>query len=235
MRLSVGCKQLNVYETGIGAINLPLPGGVGRDHSKAVHPVSLIKMERFISHLIGEPFLIDNPFIFSTKAMMCNSIACYPSLTFETISCDRLHREKYIQCGYCSSCILRRQALMAANIKDQTKYLIPHGKNPSERHLIYWKLMNQQVNTIEDALDSSEPFFNLSMSYPNDLSDLAYYLADRVNQSRYAIEEKIVKLYRTYVREWRGFAEYILDDMTHTKNSEHYLEVGKWQQMQLIN
>lgn len=233
--LSAGCKKLHVYETGIGAINLPLPGGVGRDHSKAVHPISLIKMEQFISSVIKESFLIENPFVFSTKAEMCASLKQIPHLIFETISCDRLRREKYIQCGFCSSCILRQQALSAAGIKDQTKYLIPHGKKPQERHLSYWKLMNQQVATLNDALNSSDPPFHLSMAYSNDLPDIINWIANRNDQNNTEIEQKIVKLYRTYVREWQGSAIFIQDDLTGVRNHEHYLEGERWRQMKLIN
>ena len=194
--LSSGCKKLSVYETGIGAINLPLPGGVGRDHSKAVHPISLIKMEQFISCVINESFFIENPFVFSTKAEMCVSLKQFPHLIFETISCDRLHREKYIQCGVCSSCILRRQALLASGIKDQTKYLIPHGRRPQERHLSFWEKMNQQVTILNNALNSADPHFHLDMAY-SDLPDIVNYMAARNGGDNNAIKEETPRATRT--------------------------------------
>ncbi|MCA9951329.1 MAG: 7-cyano-7-deazaguanine synthase [Anaerolineales bacterium] len=233
--LSAGSRKLHVYETGIGAINLPLPGGVGRDHSKAVHPISLIKMEQFISSVNKELFLIENPFVFSTKAEMCISLKEFPQIIFETISCDRLHREKYIQCGFCSSCILRRQALLAAGIKDQTKYLIPHGKKTQERHLSYWKLMNRQIAILNDALNSLDPLFRLKTSYSNDFPDIVSYMAIRNDRNDNEIEQEIVKLYRTYVQEWQNSAIFIQDDMTNDRNHEQYLEDKRWHQMQLIN
>ena len=233
--LNAGSRKLHIYETGIGAINLQLPGGVGRDHSKAVHPISLIKMEQFISSVNKELLLIENPFVFSTKAEMCTSLKEFPHLIFETISCDRLHREKYIQCGFCSSCILRRQALLATGIKDQTKYLIPHGKKTQERHLSYWKLMNQQVVVLNDTLNSSDPLFHLSMSYSNDLPDIINCMANRNDQNNNEIEQEIVKLFRTCVQEWQNSAIFIQDDMTNDRNHEQYLEDKRWHQMQLIN
>lgn len=233
--LSAGYKKLHVYETGIGAINLPLPGGVGRDHSKAVHPISLIKVEQYISNVIKESFLIKNPFVFSTKAEMCISLKRSSHLIFATISCDRLHREKYIQCGFCSSCILRRQALLAAGIKDQTKYLIPHGRKLQERHLFYWKLMNQQVAILNDAINSSEPYYHLSMSYSNDLPDIVNCMTNRNDQNNSRVEQKIVELYGTYVREWQNSAIFMRDDLTYVRNPEQYLEGERWQQLKLIN
>ncbi len=233
--LSTKCNKLHIYETGIGAINLPLPGGVGRDHSKAVHPISLFKISNFISNVIKESFLIENPFIFSTKAEMCALLKYHPHLIFETISCDRLHREKYIQCGFCSSCLLRQQAIVAAGIKDKTKYLIPHGKRPQERHLSYWKLMNRQIYAIEKALSSQNPFFDLDMSYSNDLRDIIGCMDNLDERNNKATEEGVVRLYKTYVWEWQRFANIILDHMTHGNYHDHYLEDEKWQQMQLLN
>lgn len=65
--------RLSVYETGIGAINLPLPGGIGRDHSKAVHPISLVMVGNLISNLLGRSFSIENPFILRLK-VKCASL-----------------------------------------------------------------------------------------------------------------------------------------------------------------
>ncbi|MBE2222764.1 MAG: 7-cyano-7-deazaguanine synthase [Anaerolineae bacterium] len=233
--LSAGYKQLNVHETGIGAINLPLPGGVGRDHSKAVHPISLIKMEKFISNVIEEEFVICNPFLFSTKAEMCRSLEGYSYPTFETISCDRLHREKYIQCGYCSSCILRRQALASAGIKDQTKYVIPHGKRAESKHLAYWNLMNQQIVVLEKALDSSDPYDNLCMAYINDIPDIVSDVADNAVHDEGVLKERLIQLYKKYVQEWQNVAEILFSEMTLNIKDSYFLEDGKWQQMHLIN
>lgn len=234
--LNAGCKKLHVYETGIGAINLPLPGGIGRDHSKAVHPISLIKMEQFISSISKESFRIENPFLFSTKAEMCATLQQFPHIISETISCDQLHREKYIQCGYCSSCILRRQAILAAGIKDQTKYLIPHGMEPHAKHLDYWNLMTGQIHILDKALNTPEPFFHLGRSYPSDLPDVVNCMAHRANQSSNTIEDQLVKLYRTYVQEWQTLTPTLQDAITTCGGKkEQYLEDEKWQQMHLIN
>lgn len=59
-----GQNTLYIYENGIGAINLPYPGGVGLDHSRAVHPLSLNKMSELVSYLLNESFTFVNPFLF---------------------------------------------------------------------------------------------------------------------------------------------------------------------------
>ena len=151
---------------------------------------------------------------------------------FETISCDRLHREKPIQCGYCSSCILRQQALAAAGIEDQTKYLIPHGRRPELRHYSYWKLMNQQVEVIEQALTLRDAWFHLCLEYPSDLPNMVSRMAQADEEC--VIKEKLIRLYRTYVREWRSVAYAIVENMSLNTGRGNKSEDKRWQQMHLI-
>jgi hypothetical protein len=155
-------NKLLVYENGVGAINLPLPASIGRDHSKAIHPISLIRVSNFISQVIDKKFSIENPFLFETKAQMCSSLKGNPFLAFETISCDQLHRESPIQCGYCSSCLMRRQSLAAAGIKDGTRYLIPHGRNFEQRHDSYLRYILGQVALLESKFETSNVWYELS-------------------------------------------------------------------------
>ncbi len=231
--LANGKGRLHVYENGMGALNLPLPGGVGRDHSKAVHPISLINLGNFISGITGKNFLIENPYIFYTKAEMCHSLQNMLTPTFATISCDRLHREKYIQCGFCSSCILRRQALAAAGIKDKTKYLIPHGKKPETRHRIYWDKMNQQVAVIGKAIRSSDAWFQLSLEY-SDLPEIVSHLAEKGICEEHIIKDSLIRLYRTYVQEWHDVSYSIVRNMAYDIDQNNDMEARKWQQMRLI-
>lgn len=226
-----GSDKLHVYETGIGAINLPYPGGIGRDHSKAVHPISLLNVGKFVSTIMNDEFQIENPFLFSTKAEMCCSLAENPLPIFETISCDRLHREKHIQCGFCSSCILRKQALDAAGIRDETQYLIPHGRNAESRHQIYWKKMNQQIDVLNKAIQSDNPWLRLCLQYSANLPDIVSHLAEETNCDEYTFEKKLVRLYRTYVREWRSVGYSIFEKMTEKINRS---EEERWRQMPLI-
>src|SRR6266567_4860950 len=124
---TLGQKTLYLYENGIGAINLPFTKSeIGLDHSRSVHPLSLQYLSELASLVFGTSFNIYNPFMFSTKAEMCQVLCSNNSsdLMFETITCDRRHRKAILQCGYCSSCLLRRQAIAALKIKDNTKYII---------------------------------------------------------------------------------------------------------------
>jgi hypothetical protein len=225
------CNKLHVYENGVGAINLHFSGSVGRDHSKAVHPVSLFRLSKFISAILGNEFEIKNPFLFSTKAEMCNSLRDHSQLASETISCDRLHREKPIQCGYCSSCILRRHALAVADVEDTTSYLVPDKRKPEGRHLIYWRLMNQQVKQIDSALQAKDPWSILGQAYPNNLPQIVNCIDQQEADWKEDQQQNIINLYRTYVREWWSVANQLGNSIFFSEKD--YLEDEKWQQMSL--
>ncbi len=226
-------SSLNVYENGIGAINLPFPANVGRDHTKAVHPKSLVRMSKLVSEVIGKPFEFENPFLFTTKAQMCMPLARNPNLAFETISCDRLHRTKPMQCGYCSSCLLRRQSLAAAGIEDKTHYLIPHGRRFENSHLTYLHYMLKQVEVMDCKLSASNPWHNLTSEYI-ELPDMVDWMIDTGEEEK-KLEEKMLSLYRTYVLEWRDVKSCIKQELMSEREGRPYpKEELKWQQIPLI-
>src|SRR5258708_1304580 len=98
-----GQRVLSVFENGIGAINLPFTRAeVGLDHSLSVHPVSLIRMGEFISHLFGSPFTFQNPFLFQPKAQMCATLttsAAFKRLVLSPFTCDAYLIDRPQQCG----------------------------------------------------------------------------------------------------------------------------------------
>src|SRR5205085_10815902 len=111
-----GKDELFVYENGIGAINLNYGSPeVGLDQSRAVHPISLIEMSHLVSNTLDAPFAFHNPFLFTTKAQMCEVFNRLPEqflvqvnrLVSKTVSCDRRSRipKELMQCGCCSSCL----------------------------------------------------------------------------------------------------------------------------------
>jgi hypothetical protein len=153
----MGQRKLYVYENGIGAINLPYrASAVGLDHSRSVHPLTLLMVSEVVSELLGENFQIRNPFLFSTKADMCQILAedKRADLASLTKSCDRPHRQQPDQCGYCSSCLLRRQALAASKIEDKTSYVIFAGNYPATDPSVYLRHMSVQVDDLRCLLGS---------------------------------------------------------------------------------
>ena len=205
----MGQRVLCVYENGIGAINLPYrASAVGLDHSRSVHPLTLLMVSDVVSELLGEEFRVKNPFLFWTKAKMCKALAedgrnDLPPLT---MSCDSPHRLQPIhQCGYCSSCLLRRQALAATYIKDRTRYVVLHGNHPPKESSLHFDHMLVQVKTLRNLLDVSDEmdlqWEALTREFPV-LDDIVDRSAGAESLLPIDMRGQLIQLYRTYVSEW---------------------------------
>jgi len=207
----MGKRVLNVYENGIGAINLPYrDSALGLDHTRSVHPRTLVMVSELISILLEESFKIENPFLFRTKAQMCQTLVKNQviNLAFLTKSCDKELHQNPSQCGYCSSCLLRKQSLIAAGIEDKTEYYISDG-SPSVKQNSYLYLNNilEQVKTLYDLLNTSDEFEQQWNAMTNQYPQLDYEILDYLeltynDLSRNNIRDLIINLYRNYIDEW---------------------------------
>ena len=208
-----GQSALHLYENGVGAINLPFRATeVGVDHSRAVHPLSLLKMENLISLLLDAPFTIINPFLFQTKAEICAPLkgTAAEALAHLTISCDSRQRRRGqpIQCGRCSSCLLRRQALAAIELDDQTKYAHEDFVEPDDRFVL--ELMIGQRNMLRACLATTEPWITLRRHYPV-LEKTVVRLAKATGVASEQITHQVLDLYMRYADEW--------DQVQHARNA----------------
>ena len=211
----MGQRVLYVYENGIGAINLPYrASAVGLDHSRSVHPLTLLIVSDVVSELLGEEFRVRNPFLFWTKAKMCKALAedGRSDLPLLTMSCDSPHREQPIQCGYCSSCILRKQALAASKIEDRTRYVVPHGNRPTTDPSLHLRSMLMQVCTFRRLLDASDQWEALTREFLQ-LDDIVDRSAAVENLLPADMQSRLIKLYQTYVAEWDTVKSRIADEI----------------------
>ncbi len=68
-------QELHIYENGFGAINLHYTfSELGLAHARSVNPISLYNTGQFVSKVLGSEFACLNPFLFWTKAEICNII-----------------------------------------------------------------------------------------------------------------------------------------------------------------
>ncbi|MEK0190700.1 MAG: hypothetical protein EAZ78_11055 [Oscillatoriales cyanobacterium] len=223
----MGRQELCFYENGTGAINLPYrESALGLDHTRSVHPLTLLKVSDLISGLLGEAFRVWNPFLFSTKSEMCQILAedLTGRLSSQTKSCDSPHRHNISQCGYCSSCLLRRQALSAAKIEDKTRYLILHGnyspvKDPSEslRHML------AQVETLRCLLNRPNPheiqWEALTRKFPR-LDDIVDRCSVVEKLTTLDMQSKLIRLYQKYVAEWDDVKSQLSVNLIKNRDSE---------------
>jgi hypothetical protein len=197
-------STLHIYENGIGALNLPFrPAEVGVDHSRAVHPISFLKMAALVSNLLDSAFTFVNPFLFHTKAEICAPLRGTPAeaIVQTTISCDARPRRRGlpIQCGRCSSCILRRQALTATGMRDQTPYAYGDLAGPDNRFA--YELMLEQRDVLQASLATPEPWSTLRRRYPV-LEKTVTRMARASETSSAQLAGQLISLYKRYTREW---------------------------------
>ena len=151
-----------------------------------------------------------------------------PELSALTISCDSRHRRQGqpMQCGYCSSCILRKQALAASGLEDKTSYVIPHGKKPKGDPRLHLQNMLVQVKTLEQVFEVSDQldiqWERLTQRFP-ELDDIVDRLAPEENLSCTDMQPNLLKLYRNYVAEW------------HCVESQVAADILKWNNQHLSN
>lgn len=209
-----GGDALEIYEHGIGALNLPYTAAqLGAQSTRATDPRVLAAMGDFVSLAIDRPFAFRLPFLTLTKAELCSSVrgVGLEDLIRRTFSCDGFPQRVAgrSQCGLCTSCLLRRQALHAAGLKEHDALdsyvhdvLAEEHSVPSAK-LYPLRAMLDQVETLRRALNGPDPWADLSRAYPQ-LVDVVACLANPSNPLRSA-EQQIVDLYRHYCDEWQHF------------------------------
>lgn len=205
----MGQKELCFFENGMGAINLPYrASSIGLDHTRSVHPLTLLKVSDLTSDILGDSFKVWNPFLFTTKAQMCKKLSEDERIDLLSItkSCDSPHRNKIDQCGYCSSCLLRRQAIAAAKLEDRTKYLILHtNTRPAEDPSLSLRHMLFQVETLRSIIYTSEPpetkWEQITREFPM-LDDIVDNCSKSEELTISDMRKRLILLYQNYVTEW---------------------------------
>jgi 7-cyano-7-deazaguanine synthase in queuosine biosynthesis len=121
-----GQQVVEVFESGVGAINLPLMAGMtGAKNTKSTHPKFLRVMSRLATLIAERDVEFTLPFYAQTKGELVRSLRGngLEELANKSASCVHFPQRhgKHKQCGVCPACIFRRQALATAGITE------PHG------------------------------------------------------------------------------------------------------------
>lgn len=210
--VSADTDRLYVCENGVGAISLPMsPDHWGAHASKAMHPKTLTLFAKLASFVLDRPIAIENIGLFATKGELVRKLDRdrFAAAARRTVTCDRAtYLSHGHACGACTSCLLRRAALVAEGLDvlvdgQATIYEIDvcDPAMPWERdktvHLI---AMRNQVEHLRSAIEVESKFARLEHVFPAlfDVVDLAQTLG----HDRAEVERRLLRLYRAYVHEF---------------------------------
>jgi 7-cyano-7-deazaguanine synthase in queuosine biosynthesis len=120
-----GSDRVEVYESGVGALNLPPMAGMisGGRATRGCHPAFLRSMSEIASLVADRQITFTLPYRAFTKGEVVQVLNqdVLRTLALSTVSCVHFPlREKGTakQCGLCMGCLGRRQAMEIAGIKE---------------------------------------------------------------------------------------------------------------------
>lgn len=200
---AAGTNRLQIHENGPGSLNLPMSSGqFGSMNTRAARPETLRMLGTMFSQLFGEPFELVNPSFWKTKAEMCREARRQidPLIT-KSVTCDTGLTRRVSEgqlCGYCTSCLLRRQALIAAGRSDLD--------DADRRQMIGDALAAQRQYAKPTALAmvSQAADMSLCLSAGNPWSALVHRWPDLISV-REALDvdpAQLVALLERYVTDW---------------------------------
>lgn len=200
---SVGSGEVEVYESGVGSINLPLVDGPANYRTtRSTHPYFLRLMSDLISHVSGNRVEFFLPFSDHTKGEMVRRVKelGLEDLARCSVSCT-LHpiRRGGRQCGYCPACVYRRQAMLVAGIEEERDAYVVDLFSPwesfqdvPERHLEAIRAFEQQVGRLAELdADHVPGFFRRHLTVTRAVSTDAEI-------------SPYIEVYRRYRREWEA-------------------------------
>lgn len=203
--------RLYVCENGIGAISLPMtPDHWGARTSKAMHPKTLALFARLASLVLDRPIEIQNIGLFATKGELVRTLGGDGfAAARRTVSCDRATYLGHGRaCGKCTSCLLRRVALVAHGMEQlidgQTITCEIDWFDPTVRwesgQAVHLVAMRDQVERLRAASKDESCFVRLEEAFPALFDVVAQ--APSLGLTRGEVERGLVRLYRAYVREF---------------------------------
>jgi queuosine biosynthesis protein QueC len=201
----VGASGLDIYENGIGALNLPLDATqLGSQNSRGTHPTFLKRMSMFASAALERQYTIRLPFQFATKAEVLRHPAIQKNGNWLSLSnsCDiypnYLHRQSH--CGACPACLFRRMSLHSANLPDPDEDY-SSAVLPSKRHAPASNLnrLEHQATVLRRLIPKG--WDALAVHFPA-LYDLELENGPDLPATQSLFRDQVLSLYRRYLDEW---------------------------------
>ena len=213
--LHLGASAFSIYENGIGALNLPFDETQsGWEVSRAMRLQTLRLMERLIGEISGQSFQINLPFFFQTKAQSLghSAVRKFSDGVQHTFSCDRFpdRFERKRQCGVCSSCLLRRMALEAADLAsceppDEYAFDVREPSSvPTPSGAFVLDKFEAQADRFSQAFRRDNPWRELTRLWP-ELRESESVLIDS-GMDQLEARSRLLALLERHAQEWQHFS-----------------------------
>jgi 7-cyano-7-deazaguanine synthase in queuosine biosynthesis len=201
-----GASTVEVFESGVGALNVPLMAGmVGSKATRGCHPQFLQQIGRLASEVVQREMKFTLPFIEQTKGEMVAWLNAHglASVVNRTISCSSypVRYGKQQPCGVCAACIFRRHAIAAGGI-------VENGR------LYKYDLLSEAANSlVPERLEILKAFLLQAGRLRPDKNgnipsgSIQTHLLNSGLANSGVIPSSIVDLLSRYREEWITFAE----------------------------
>lgn len=210
-------NEIIAFENGVGAINLRYTDAqLGTHSTRALHPVTLDLMETYFGTVLDDGLRIRLPYLYSTKAELCSQAHLRGLSTLKSVSCDHAgnRRPGNPHCGTCTSCLLRRQAVVVSGAEEfdhDTSYNIDVIERsmppPADGTLYELYAMDDQAAHIARAVKSADPWRGLCRLYP-ELEEVSHGVVAQ-RETNGSVPVALVDLFRRYCREWSIFRRHV--------------------------
>lgn len=200
---AAGSSVLEMYESGIGAINAPLLAGMeGSQATRSAHPTFLKMMSGLLAEVSGRSIDVQLPFQPLTKSEVVRSLSqkSLRDVAHASASCVAypLRQASAKSCGLCPACIFRRVALHEAGIEEPSSVyhfdlLDPCEAELPRRRMKYLLAFLNQIDSF-----SAIPNDKLPISVSKHLSQTGLL---GVGDS----QKPFVDLFSKYHSEWLSF------------------------------
>ena len=190
--MMIRVKRMRFYENGIVSLNLPVCAQVvGGRATRTTHPMVLDGFQKLFTMLANEQFVVENPFVWTTKGDVVKKIVqeeCGPMIPYSR-SCAHTWETNntHTHCGVCSQCIDRRFGMVAAEAEQfdpvgQYKIDIFTQARPKDEDKIMGAAYLERANQVGKLKDATQ----LVERYPEVLRVLRYPAAPGPARSRAA-------------------------------------------------
>ena len=207
----LGLNRLRFYENGVLSLNLPICGQVvGARATRTTHPRVLDGLGKLLSHVAGEKFVVENPFLLKTKGDVVKQIVdagCGELIRYSR-SCahtwDRSNAKP--QCGTCSQCLDRRIAVLAVDAEQfdplesyETDMFLKERRKDGDKILgVAFINRAQEIAGMRDAVEFAKKYAEITKVLP--------YCGGKVA----ARLEQFFKLYQSHAAEVKKALEKLI-------------------------